>query len=187
LNNNILDKRKSHQGNCFTKTYNGLSRVLDSPVELESAIKPSGRMEFKALWDTGASISLIRPEVARALNLIAVSMIKISTPTSKNETSRVYSINVYLPNHVMVSSVMVAEGIPGGCDMLIGMDIIGLGDFAISNYNGKTVYSFRAPSMAEIDFVKHSYFVPVRNENKIGRNEPCPCGSGKKYKNCHGA
>ena len=22
--------------------------------------------------------------------------------------------------------------------------------------------------------------------NKIGRNEPCPCGSGKKYKNCHG-
>ena len=27
---------------------------------------------------------------------------------------------------------------------------------------------------------------PIRNENKVGRNEPCPCGSGKKYKNCHG-
>jgi preprotein translocase subunit SecA len=27
----------------------------------------------------------------------------------------------------------------------------------------------------------------VRGERKIGRNEPCPCGSGKKYKNCHGA
>ncbi|HVO45077.1 MAG TPA: preprotein translocase subunit SecA [Steroidobacteraceae bacterium] len=27
----------------------------------------------------------------------------------------------------------------------------------------------------------------VRSERKIGRNEPCPCGSGKKYKNCHGA
>ena len=28
---------------------------------------------------------------------------------------------------------------------------------------------------------------PVRNEGpKIGRNDPCPCGSGKKYKNCHG-
>ena len=27
---------------------------------------------------------------------------------------------------------------------------------------------------------------PVRVEKKIGRNEPCPCGSGKKYKNCHG-
>ena len=27
---------------------------------------------------------------------------------------------------------------------------------------------------------------PVQAEEKIGRNEPCPCGSGKKYKNCHG-
>ena len=35
-----------------------------------------------------------------------------------------------------------------------------------------------------------SYFgrntVPIRNEPKIGRNEPCPCGSGKKYKKCCG-
>ncbi len=29
---------------------------------------------------------------------------------------------------------------------------------------------------------------PVRrNEPKVGRNDPCPCGSGKKYKKCHGA
>ena len=28
---------------------------------------------------------------------------------------------------------------------------------------------------------------PIRAETKIGRNDPCPCGSGKKYKNCHGA
>lgn len=27
---------------------------------------------------------------------------------------------------------------------------------------------------------------PVRVEEKVGRNDPCPCGSGKKYKNCHG-
>ena len=26
----------------------------------------------------------------------------------------------------------------------------------------------------------------VREEKKVGRNEPCPCGSGKKYKHCHG-
>ena len=28
--------------------------------------------------------------------------------------------------------------------------------------------------------------MPVHVEKKIGRNDPCPCGSGKKYKNCHG-
>ena len=27
---------------------------------------------------------------------------------------------------------------------------------------------------------------PVHVEKKVGRNDPCPCGSGKKYKNCHG-
>ena len=27
---------------------------------------------------------------------------------------------------------------------------------------------------------------PVRAEQKVNRNAPCPCGSGKKYKKCHG-
>jgi preprotein translocase subunit SecA len=27
----------------------------------------------------------------------------------------------------------------------------------------------------------------IRDEPKVGRNDPCPCGSGKKYKKCHGA
>jgi preprotein translocase subunit SecA len=27
----------------------------------------------------------------------------------------------------------------------------------------------------------------VRPMPKVGRNEPCPCGSGKKFKHCHGA
>ena len=26
----------------------------------------------------------------------------------------------------------------------------------------------------------------VRGDRKVGRNEPCPCGSGKKFKQCHG-
>jgi len=27
---------------------------------------------------------------------------------------------------------------------------------------------------------------PAKAEKRVGRNDPCPCGSGKKYKNCHG-
>ena len=26
-----------------------------------------------------------------------------------------------------------------------------------------------------------------RSDDKVGRNDPCPCGSGKKYKKCHGS
>jgi len=28
---------------------------------------------------------------------------------------------------------------------------------------------------------------PIKVEKKVGRNDPCPCGSGKKYKACHGS
>ena len=43
-----------------------------------------------------------------------------------------------------------------------------------------------APSAgaAAADFESQPTF--VRSERKVGRNEPCPCGSGKKYKHCHG-
>ena len=32
----------------------------------------------------------------------------------------------------------------------------------------------------------HQKTAPVQAEDKVGRNDPCPCGSGKKYKHCHG-
>ena len=32
----------------------------------------------------------------------------------------------------------------------------------------------------------HSHDPFVRSDRKVGRNEKCPCKSGKKYKNCHG-
>lgn len=36
------------------------------------------------------------------------------------------------------------------------------------------------------DAPEHKVAQPVRTQPKVGRNEPCPCGSGKKYKACHG-
>ncbi len=41
--------------------------------------------------------------------------------------------------------------------------------------------------MAKIDPETGRAKTLVRTEEKIGRNDPCPCGSGKKYKKCHGA
>ena len=81
------------------------------------------------------------------------------------------------------------------------MDIIGTGDFAVTNLDGKTVFTFRIPSAERIDFVKEIRDGKTRGElpvteikdgklsgklPKVGRNDPCPCGSGKKYKRCHG-
>ena len=45
-------------------------------------------------------------------------------------------------------------------------------------------YRAEKPGMEEKEAqVPHE---PVRAEKRVGRNDPCPCGSGKKYKNCHG-
>ena len=41
----------------------------------------------------------------------------------------------------------------GEAEVLIGMDIINRGDFAVTNRDGRTKFSFRIPSQADIDFV----------------------------------
>jgi len=44
--------------------------------------------------------------------------------------------------------------------------------------------------MAELQFAAGQTSAakqPVLSQKKAGRNDPCPCGSGKKYKKCHGA
>ncbi len=68
-------------------------------------------------------------------------------------------------------------------------------DFEKLYYNmhvAKAEWLYNIPSWNEIltkeqmKEIKKSYVdtVTVRIENKIGRNDPCPCGSGKKYKKC---
>ena len=99
-------------------------------------------------------------------------------------TTDTFLVGIFLPNKVVLNEVRVSKGIFRDADVLIGMDIISQGDFAVTNKDGKTVFSFRMPSTECIDFVKHpQYRTPVVSA-KIGRNAPCPCGSGKKYKNC---
>ncbi|MDR1937239.1 MAG: SEC-C domain-containing protein, partial [Tannerellaceae bacterium] len=69
------------------------------------------------------------------------------------------------------------------------MDIIGQGDFSITSSNGQLKFSFQYPSTHDFDF-EHDLFnaahTPAKAEKRPGRNVPCPCGSGLKYKNCHG-
>jgi hypothetical protein len=174
-------------GFCFTNSYNGITRALRTPAKIESARNTQSNIEIKALWDTGAERSLITKKAATTLNLKPISKGLMSTPSDKDIPSNIYLINAYLPNGARIVDIHAFEGELNDCDMLIGMDVISLGDFAVTNNNGKTIFSFRIPSMTEIDFCKHSYIEPVRNENpKTGRNEPCPCGSGKKYKMCCG-
>lgn len=87
-----------------------------------------------------------------------------------------FLVNIYLPNDVAFAGVRVTKGTLGGADILIGMDIISQGDFAVTSPQGKTKFSFRIPSQANIDFVTEaqqpnrsrggSHATPKRREKK---------------------
>jgi predicted aspartyl protease len=142
--------------------------------------------EYQAIYDTGATKSVISQKVVNECNLLPTGLIKVNTAGGER-IAETYLVNIYLPNRVYFIWVPVTKLPIIGADVLIGMDILLTGDFAVSNYEGKTTFSFRVPSCECIDFVAQPYKEkPFKTSPKIGRNDPCPCGSGKKYKNCCG-
>lgn len=179
---------------CFTwKHKKGLSNCLKSPIEVSKPFDPAKisqsnpeppKKPYIGIWDTGASATCITKRVATDLGLSPITFTKVNTASGSHVTP-VYAVALFL-GKVMFDSVQVTEAIltPGN-DLLIGMDIIGTGDLAISNFQGKTTFSFRVPSMACTDFCEDA-----RKHNAVptvGRNSPCPCGSNKKFKRCCGA
>lgn len=172
----------------FTTKFPVITNVLITDVHITKAFypdkkeKPQELVKLKALWDTGATGSVIIQKVISECNLQPIGMTIVNTASGQNRCP-VFLIAMGLPNNVLFNEVRVTLGkLSGNIDVLIGMDIIQSGDFAITNLNGKTVFSFRLPSTGLIDFVQEQKDA----EPKLGRNDPCYCGSGKKYKHCHG-
>lgn len=109
---------------------------------------------FLALWDTGATRSSITQNIVASLGLIQTTFINVEHAGGLTRNVPVYLVNIGLPNRVQFMGVEVAESkLPAGIDAIIGMDIIARGDFAVTNRDGNTVFSFRIPSQALIDFV----------------------------------
>jgi predicted aspartyl protease len=175
---------------AFTVAYNSRSNVLRSKATIGVAFHPSQSpipelVEFDAIWDTGATDSVISKKVVDRCGLQPIAMTRVYT-ASGEENCYVYLVSIRLPNKVGFSNVKVTEGKIAGADLLIGMDLIGIGDFAVTNFENKTVFSYRIPSVSRIDFVEDAKEINRLNRPSIGRNAPCPCGSGKKFKKCHG-
>jgi hypothetical protein len=177
---------------AFTIKHKGLSGRIITPISLSAAFDPAQPPEplppqhqTTALWDTGASRSVITPSTARALGLVSVGTIMMNHAGGCSP-SNTYLVNFFLPNNVGIRGVLVSESadIPNGdFGALIGMDIISIGDFSITNVNRQTWMTFRIPSIETIDYVVESDRLLYAG---VQRNAPCPCGSGKKFKHCHG-
>lgn len=153
----------------FTTRYPSLSNVLQNEIEVAQSFNPSSEKQpnlqkFTALWDTGATNSVISKNVVEKCNLKPIDMTITHTASGERHCC-VYLVSIGLPNNILIPNLRVTDGILTGMDVLIGMDIISQGDFAVTNFKGKTMFSFGAPSNCEIDF----------NSNpSIGRNDLCP-------------
>jgi predicted aspartyl protease len=106
---------------------------------------------FQAVWDTGATGSVISQRVVDQCRLEPIGLTDVIT-TAGMHRCQVYLVNIFLPNSVDFPNVPVTKAIAGNTDVLIGMDLINKGDFALTHKDGNTVFSFRYPSMALIDF-----------------------------------
>ena len=97
---------------------------------------------------------MITRRVVEDCDLKAIGMSRVRG-VNDVRSAEAYLINIRLPNDVEFSNLRVigTEELSGGADVLIGMDIIGAGDFAVSNYKGRTTFTFRCPSQARIDFL----------------------------------
>lgn len=185
--------RHKNPQHTFTIEVNGIANVLVMDVILNSLDTPSKSFKTRGIWDTGASHSVITQEALDALQLKQVGKRKVSTGTISNVEKPTFLVNVYLKQDVVINGVEITVGTIAaehGINMLIGMDIINLGDFAITNFEGKTCLSFRLPSQHKVDYGRklraEMAVVQQHIEAKKGMDNKCICGSGKKFKSCHG-
>jgi len=180
---------------AFTSRYEHIASVLKNEVFISAPfessedlkkISPPPENKFFAIWDTGATGCVISKKAVYKCGLKPTGVKRVYTAGDKDgdgQDTLTYLVSIFLPNLVVFPSIEVTEGTIIGADVLVGMEVINKGDFAVTNKSGKTVFTFRIPSIDCIDFVKNkSVAIPVA----VGRKSPCPCGSGKKYKRCCG-
>lgn len=184
---------------AFTTECKGIANVLMNQVILspKKELHPNSKLvPCKAIWDTGATNCAISTGKARECNLTPTGKAITNTANGPRECLT-YVVDLILPCEVVIPNVTVTEcELDPKIDMLIGMDIMNLGNFSVSNFNGKTKFSFKIPSDTEIDYVKEMSKINKKKllqqkkhlEEQIKQhgNEKCPCGSGRKYRYCCG-
>ncbi|MDO6761749.1 retropepsin-like aspartic protease [Tamlana sp. 2_MG-2023] len=145
---------------AFTLKANGRINQLKTQCGVSDAIllsNPSVNItvnQYEAIWDTGATGTVITSKVATELGLKPTGLVTSNHAGGSSQVPT-YLVNIYLPNGIRVQGVRVIEAVlSGNTEILIGMDIISLGDFAFTNVNGEACFSFRIPSIKQIDYVE---------------------------------
>lgn len=109
---------------------------------------------FKSAWDTGATNSVISNRAVDRCELIPTGFTEVFQVNGPPFLANTYMVRIKLPNDLEFHNILVTSSDLAGddADVLIGMDIISQGDFAITHLSGRTKFSFQYPPQADIDF-----------------------------------
>lgn len=124
--------------------------ITDEYIEHKSQLIP-----IKALWDTGSSESVISSNLIKELSLQSIGSALLNG-TSLSCKTKIYETILLLAGKQRISLQVTESSQIGdsGIDLLIGLDVIGMCDFAISSDNEYLYMSIRYPSKGLIDFSK---------------------------------
>ena len=163
---------------AFTAKANGcMSELITKVTVLPGKIlnQQSKGIDVNAIWDTGATNSAVSKEVVIKLGLVPFR----KTPVHGEKICNVYKVDYILPNQLRIINVDVTEGDLGNFGVLIGMDIIGLGDFAVTQADGNTCFSYRYPPLSShIDFTEDIN----KARKRFNTNPSSSGGSSKRQK-----
>lgn len=139
--------------------------VKNAKINRELFGAPDTESNVLALWDTGSSTSCISNKLAHDLALQKIGMVKVRNFGGTHD-ARKFKIDLNINNQVNIEDMDVIEFIKEDApfDIILGMDLICIGDMCISNANKQTLFSFRVPSSEKpIDFVQE---IKVKNKPK---------------------
>jgi len=149
---------KDKQYYAYDLEYSHILREIKTPISIYSSCNSAeGKcVETYALWDTGATHSVFTPKIVQDLGLIAVDT-KIVSGIDKEKSSDIVVATILLPNAMVLPGRRYSVNFIPGADVIIGMDIISMGDFVITNARGKTLFSFVIPTLNnKISFLQMS-------------------------------
>ena len=147
----------------FTVSYQEIVNELISPIKflpILSADESNSKnpVDVDALWDTGAMVTCMKPSLWENLLIRPFDTSnRIELTGIGGSVKTLFTIaNLFLaPNLLIEFCPVYILDFPGNTDILIGMDIIGMGDFVVCNANNKTSFSFAIPPFPDrIDLVE---------------------------------
>jgi hypothetical protein len=142
---------------AFSVRFPNLARSLHTKVRVckQYSENPEAGMQINAVWDTGATSTAVSSLAAKELGLLSIDKLSVHGVNSFTEVD-VSIVSIILPNGIILKDKRITVcNLPPAVDMLIGMDIILMGDLTICNAGNKTLFSYAVPPFPDkIDLVE---------------------------------